>query len=151
MARCLFCEIANGRIPSHQVWEDKDFMAFLDIFPNTEGMTVVIPKKHFPSYMFDLDDQEMGELVKAGKKVAKKIEQGLLVKRVALVMEGMGVNHVHLKLYPLWGLEKKYTENWSKEVVYYKEYLGYISTQLGPEKSEDELKRIAKKIRNAKN
>ena len=43
----------------------------------------------------------------AAKKVAKILERGLSVKRVAMVMEGMGINHAHIKLYPLHGLKEK--------------------------------------------
>ena len=51
---CIFCKIVNGEVPCHKVWEDEKHLAFLTIFPNTEGVTVVIPKKHYPSYVFDL-------------------------------------------------------------------------------------------------
>jgi len=46
------------------------------------------------------------------------LEIGLGVKRVALVMEGMGINHAHLKLYPLYGLEEKFKAMESKDRVF---------------------------------
>ncbi|EKE18545.1 MAG: hypothetical protein ACD_9C00301G0007, partial [uncultured bacterium] len=52
--KCVFCEIVSGNMPCHKVWEDENFLAFLSIFPNTEGVTVIIPKKHYSSYVFDL-------------------------------------------------------------------------------------------------
>ncbi|MCD6444824.1 hypothetical protein J7L70_07495 [Candidatus Bathyarchaeota archaeon] len=67
----------------------------------------------------------------AAKKVAKILERGLSVKRVAMVMEGMGINHAHIKLYPLHGLKEKFEETWAKERVFFEKYEGYISTQLG--------------------
>lgn len=51
---CIFCQIVEGKAPCHKVWEDEHHLAFLSIFPNTDGFTVVIPKKHYPSYAFDL-------------------------------------------------------------------------------------------------
>ena len=45
---CIFCQIVEGKAPCHKVWEDEHHLAFLSIFPNTDGFTVVIPKKHYP-------------------------------------------------------------------------------------------------------
>jgi len=144
---CIFCRIANGEIPSVKIWEDKDFVAILDKSPNVEGMTLVMPKKHFDSYVFDMKDSEYSKLMKAAKQVAMLLDKKLNVKRTALVMEGLGVNHAHIKLYPIYGLENKFEETWAKERKFFEKYEGYISTQLGPEKSIDELKKIADKLR----
>ncbi len=51
---CIFCEIVRGSAPSYKVWEDEKHISFPDIFPNTEGVTVVIPKQHYGSYAFDI-------------------------------------------------------------------------------------------------
>ena len=67
---CIFCKIVKGEIPCHKIWEDEKHLAFLSIFPNTDGFSVVIPKKHFSSYAFDLPDEVLSELVIASKKVA---------------------------------------------------------------------------------
>ena len=66
-----------------------------------------------------------------------------------MVAEGMGVNHVHIKLYPLYGIEKEFKEMWAKDKIFFDNYQGYISTQLGPQKSIDELKEIAQEIKKA--
>lgn len=147
MDNCIFCKIVKGEIPSEKIWEDKDFLAILDVFPNTKGMTLVLPKKHFDSYAFDMGDKAYSELMLASKKVAKLLEGGLGVKRVAMVMEGMGVNHVHIKLYPLNGIEEKFKEMWAKDKVFFDQYEGYISTQLGPQLSNEELKKVAEQIK----
>jgi diadenosine tetraphosphate (Ap4A) HIT family hydrolase len=149
-SNCVFCKIANGEIPSVKVLEDEKHLAILDINPNTEGMTLVMTKKHFDSDATDMPERDYTELMLAVKKIAKLLEKGLNVKRVAIVMEGMGVNHVHLKLYPLYGIGKKFKETWAKEKIFFDRYEGYISTQLGPQKSNEELERVAEKIRSAK-
>ena len=64
-------------------------------------MTLVITKKHFDSYAFDMPSEIYKEFMLACKEVSRILEKGLNVKRVAMVMEGMGVNHAHIKLYPL--------------------------------------------------
>ena len=145
---CIFCKIVNGEIPCVKIWEDEKFLAMLDIMPNTEGMTLVIPKKHFESYVIDLSDEDYCDLMIASKKVSKMLEKGLGVQRVALVMEGMGVDHAHIKLYPLHGLEEKFTEMWAPEKIYFDKYEGYISTQTGPKKEIEELQKVADKIKS---
>ena len=52
MKGCIFCKIVRGEAPCHKIWEDEKHLAFLSIFPNTEGFSVVITKKHYPSYAF---------------------------------------------------------------------------------------------------
>jgi histidine triad (HIT) family protein len=139
MKNCIFCQIiSNGNNPS-LFWEDDDFVAFLDKYPNTKGQSLVLPKKHYDSNILKLADPIFSELMLASKKVAKILEDNLHVKRVALVCEGMGVNHAHVKLYPLHGLESEFVEMSGPQQVYYEKYVGYLTTLLGPKASEDEL------------
>jgi len=51
---CIFCQMTRNEIPCHIIDSNDEFMAFLTIFPNTLGAAVVIPKKHYTSYAFDL-------------------------------------------------------------------------------------------------
>ena len=55
MDSCVFCEIRDGQSPAHIIWEDDNFMAFLDAHPFNSGHTLLIAKKHI-DYVFDLDD-----------------------------------------------------------------------------------------------
>ncbi len=61
-------------------------------------------------------------------------------------MEGMGVNHVHIKLYPLHGIDAKFKEMWAKDERYFDKYEGYLSTVLGPKANDKELAALAKKF-----
>ena len=63
MSDCIFCKIVKGEAPCHKIWEDKNHLAFLSIFPNTEGFSVVVTKKHYPSYVFDLPDNILEKLI----------------------------------------------------------------------------------------
>jgi len=148
MEGCVFCKIASGEIPSAKFWEDKEFVALLDINPNTNGMALVMPKKHFSSYAFDMADPDYSKLMLAAKKVALLLDKKLGVHRTALVMEGMGVDHAHVKLYPLHGLEAKFKETWADKKVFFDKYEGYISTQLGPKADPAELAALAEKLRS---
>jgi diadenosine tetraphosphate (Ap4A) HIT family hydrolase len=88
-------------------------------------------------------------LIAAAKIVAKKMEKGLGVKRIGMVLEGTGVAHVHVKLYPMHGKLGEVTDVWPKHQEFYPEYAGYISTVEGPRMRDDELNKIQKKIQEA--
>ncbi|HMS33305.1 MAG TPA: HIT domain-containing protein [Ignavibacteria bacterium] len=139
---CIFCKIVKGEIPSFKIYEDNDFIAILDLFPNTQGMALVLTKEHFDSYAAEMDDKIYSEFFLTAKKISKLMDEKLSVRRTALVMEGMGINHAHIKLYPLHGLDSGFKEILSEESVYFKEYQGYITTQPGPKASVEELTRL---------
>ncbi len=146
---CIFCDIVSGSSPSHKIWEDEEHVAFLSIFPNTLGTTVVIPKKHHPSYAFDLPDGVLTELVLAAKKVGKILDASFAdVGRTGMVLEGFGIDHVHVKLFPLHGTKM---ENWqplkSTLRTFYDTYPGYIASHDGERMSDEELALTAQKIR----
>jgi len=143
---CIFCKIVKGELDSARIWEDKHFLAILDIMPNTKGMTLVLTKEHYDSYAFDMSDRIYNKFMLSAKKVSKLLEKGLKVKRVAMVMEGMGINHAHVKLYPLHGLDDKFKEMWAKDKIFFEKYEGYISTQTGEKADINELKKLATEI-----
>ncbi|MFA5169374.1 MAG: HIT domain-containing protein [Candidatus Paceibacterota bacterium] len=148
MDNCIFCKIIKGGAELVKIWEDEDFIAILDINPNTKGVTLVIPKEHYDSYAFDMPEDVYSKLMIATRKVAKILEKGLRVQRIAMVMEGMGINHVHIKMYPINGIDEKFKEMWGEEKIFFDKYEGYISTQIGPQVNFDELRKIAEEIKN---
>ena len=150
MDACLFCKIVAGEIPCHSIYEDEHFLAFLDIYPNTKGMALIIPKRHYNSDAFDMPETAYIDLMLTSKKIAKLLEKKLDVKRVAMVMEGMGIDHIHIKLYPLHGLKDKFVETWANQKVFFKKYKGYITTLMGERANDNELAKLAKKIRENK-
>lgn len=146
----MFCKIVKGEIDSAKIWEDNEFLAILDTNPNTKGMTLVLTKQHYDSYAFDMPEEVYQRFMSASKKVAKILEKGLNITRIAMVMEGMGINHAHIKLYPLHGITEKFKEIWAKEKVFFDKYEGYISTKLGPKVDISELKKLAEELKNKK-
>ena len=146
MENCIFCKIAKEEIPCEKIWEDEKHLAFLDLNPNTEGMTLVITKDHFNSDINEMPEKEFSGLMLSVKRVAKMLEKGLNVKRVAIISEGLGVNHVHVKLFPIHGLADEFQITPIRERVFFDKYSGYISTQLGPEASAEKRKSVAEKI-----
>ena len=96
----LFSKIISGEIPSYKVAENEEFFAFLDIFPLTEGHTLVVPKKEV-DYIFNLDAQTYLGLMEFSKKVAKAIEDAVPCKRIALSVIGLEIPHAHVHLIPI--------------------------------------------------
>jgi len=147
---CIFCKIVKNKLPSHKIWEDKNFLAFLSIYPNTKGFTVVIPKKHYSSYAFDLPDNVLQDLVLATKKVAKLLDRKLEdVARTGMIFEGFGVDHIHAKLFPMHGTAqlKQWQEIKSNVDKYFEKYEGYISSHDYKRADDKGLAELAKKIR----
>lgn len=147
---CIFCQIVEGKAPAHKIWEDENHIAFLSIFPNTEGFTVLASKKHLPSYFAENEDGVLTDFILAAKKVAKLIDSGFEdVGRTGLMFEGFGVDHLHAKFFPMHGTK---AENWeahnSDVEKVFKTYEGYISSHNGPRATDEELERIASKIRD---
>jgi histidine triad (HIT) family protein len=84
------------------VWEDKAHVAVLDINPCNDGHVLLIPRKH-SEYIFDLPDQEYQSIWSASKKLAGPLTRAMGAKRTGIVVEGFGVNHLHIHLIPVHG------------------------------------------------
>jgi len=150
---CIFCKIVSGEAPSYKLLEDDEFLAFLSIYPNTEGVTVVIPKKHYTSYFVDQDDELISRMMKFNKKVAKLLDEKFEdVGRTAIVFEGFGVDHLHSKLFPLHGTNQ---DSWqpikSKSEVFHEKYPGYVTTNDCNSKTKEDLEKTYKKLIGEKN
>ena len=96
----IFSKIISGEIPSFKIHEDDNFLAFLDINPNTIGHTLCIPKKEIDQ-IFDLDDETLSELIIFSKKVANAIKKAVVCERVGMSVIGLEVPHVHVHLIPI--------------------------------------------------
>ncbi len=146
---CIFCSIAAGEAPAHKIWESDTHLAFLSIFPNTEGFSVVITKEHHPSYLFDLENEVVDGLMHAAKEVAKLLDAKFDdVGRTGLMFEGFGVDHVHAKLFPMHGTKESTWSHRSEERrKYFEKYEGYISSHDYERADDEKLAELAKKLR----
>lgn len=149
MDNCIFCKIVAGEIPCHKVWEDEKHLAFLTIFPNTPGFTVVITKDHNPSYAFENSDEVLAGLTLAAKAVAKKIDAAFDdVGRTGMIFEGFGVDHLHAKLFPMHGTKSdEWKQRKSSVDKFFEHYEGYLSSHDYKRGDDAELAAIAAKIR----
>ncbi|MGK0411936.1 MAG: histidine triad (HIT) family protein [Polaribacter sp.] len=95
----IFTKIITGEIPSYKVAEDDDFIAFLDINPNTKGHTLVVPKKE-ENKIFDLSTEAYSSLMDFSYRVAKALEKVVPCQRIGMSVIGLEVPHVHVHLVP---------------------------------------------------
>lgn len=101
---CVFCSIAKGEIPSSKVYEDENYLAFLDLSQATLGHTLVIPKKHYDN-LSSCDPEVAAGLIKTVQKVEKQITKALNIKEFNVLTNegptaGQSVNHLHFHILP---------------------------------------------------
>ena len=96
----IFSRIIQGEIPCYKIAENDKFFAFLDINPLSKGHTLVVPK-HETDYIFNIDDDELGQMMVFAKHVATAIEKAIPCKRIAVAVIGLEVPHAHIHLVPI--------------------------------------------------
>lgn len=98
MIDCVFCKIVKGEIPCHKIYEDDNFLAFLDINPVSFGHTLLIPKNHF-RWVYDVSN--FGEYWKVAQKIALAIQESSLnPKYISFLTMGDDVAHAHIHIIP---------------------------------------------------
>ena len=148
---CIFCSIVRKTSPAHILWEDEQHMAFLSIFPNTPGFSVVIPKQHYGSYAFAQSDAVLSALIVATKKTALLIDRAFPdVARTGMILEGYGVDHLHAKLFPMHGTgqDSDFKPISSRVDKFFDRYEGYISSHDFVRADDAELAELAAHIRS---
>lgn len=126
----IFSKIVAGEIPCHKVLENDRFLAFLDIMPLQKGHVLVIPKKE-TDYIFDIEDDQLGDMMVFAKTVAKKIKAVFPCNRVGVAVVGLEVPHAHIHLIPINHISD----------------MNFANKKL--ELSNDELAQIAAKLQSA--
>ena len=100
----IFARILRGELPAIKVYEDDQVLAFMDIMPQADGHTLVIPKSPAVT-LLDLDPEVAAYTIQIVQKIAKAIEKGLGVEGIVLMQlsgaaAGQTVPHVHFHLVP---------------------------------------------------
>ena len=111
---CLFCKIVRGEIPSYKVYEDENFLAFLDINSQSPGHTQVIPKDH---YRWVWNVPNVGEYFEVARKVALALEKAFNTDFILSKIIGDEVPHAHIWVFPdpsVQGNKKDFEENAKK-------------------------------------
>lgn len=94
---CIFCKIVAGDIPAIKVYEDENFLAFLDIHPQTPGHVQVIPKIHY-TWVWDVPN--VGEYFELVKKIAKAQQKAFGTEWILSKIIGDEVPHAHIWVFP---------------------------------------------------
>lgn len=126
MEDSVFTKIIKRELPGEIVYEDEVVIGLLNLFPNTEGEMMVIPKQQV-AYFADLDDKTYVHLMSVVKQMAKALDVTFNTLRTCVVIEGFDVPHVHVRLYPV--------------------QTGHLVLKAGPQATADELKLVGDKIR----
>ena len=100
---CIFCKIINGDIPCLKIYENDYVLAFLDINPDSDGHTLIVPKKHFTD-LDDIDLKTLEEINKAAKSIKKELEKKLGCIGTSMLQNNGSVQeikhyHLHIKPY----------------------------------------------------
>lgn len=95
--KCIFCAIVGNQIPSFKVYDDENFIAFLDIRPLNKGHALVIPKKH---YRWTYDVEAFGPYWEVAKKISLAAVNSLGAKFVQFLTAGLEVPHAHIHVVP---------------------------------------------------
>lgn len=96
MRDCIFCKIIAGELPSYKIYEDDNYLAFLDLYPLTEGHTMVIPKEH---YEWVWDSSDLGGYFEVVGKVARHFRE-VTGEGVRSNIYGWEVPHAHIHIKP---------------------------------------------------
>lgn len=104
MSECLFCQIVDGEVPSHTVYEDETVKAFLDVNPLTRGHTLIIPKTH-AERVNDLAAADAGAIGRAIARVAPAVETAVDAPASTIAYNngreaGQEIDHVHAHVVP---------------------------------------------------
>ena len=100
MEECIFCKIINGEIPSFKIHEDNEIVAFLDVMPRSEGMCIVVPKKHYSHFNEDMDTSS--KVFDMALMVGEKIRASLNPLAVFFSSMEAQVPHFHARVYPVY-------------------------------------------------
>ena len=100
----IFAKILRGEIPAIKVYEDDRVLAFMDIMPQADGHTLVIPKAQAET-LLDLPAEDAAYTIQIVQKVARAIEtalnaQGIVLMQLSGEAAGQTVPHVHFHLIP---------------------------------------------------
>ena len=99
---CTFCKIINEDIPSYTIYEDDKVKAFLDIEPDVNGHTLIVPKKHYMD-ITDLDNETLSHIFDVARYLKSLMETKLQITGLTLVQNNgdvQEVKHFHLHLKP---------------------------------------------------
>ena len=102
----IFARIIRGELPAAKVFEDEQAVAFLDLFPQARGHTLVLPKTPARN-LLDIEDGALRELIVRVQRVARAVREvvkpdGLTLSQFSGAAGGQSVFHLHFHIIPRW-------------------------------------------------
>lgn len=103
----IFAKILRGDMPSVKVWEDDDVLAFMDVFPQSEGHVLVISKTSTARNILEIEPEALAKLTAAVQRTARAVEKALKPEGLSLMQfngdaGGQTVFHLHFHIVPRW-------------------------------------------------
>lgn len=103
----IFAKILRGEIPSVKVWEDDDVLAFMDVFPQSEGHVLVVSKTSTARNLLEIEPDALAKLTAAVQRTARAVEKALKPEGFSLMQfngeaGGQTVFHLHFHIIPRW-------------------------------------------------
>ncbi len=103
----IFAKILSGGIPSVKVWEDEDVLAFMDVFPQSEGHVLVISKTSQARNLLEVEPEVLAKLIAATQRTAKAVTRALEPEGFSIMQfngeaGGQTVYHLHFHIIPRW-------------------------------------------------
>lgn len=131
---CIFCEIVQGKKDGHFIYEDENYVAFLDIYPIDTGHSLVMPREHFEK-ITDMTAEKVGELFSKIPKIAKAVIEATNADAFSVAQNNgraakQIVPHVHIHIIPRYE---------SRETIWTRREIA----------KESELKILAERIRKS--
>jgi diadenosine tetraphosphate (Ap4A) HIT family hydrolase len=100
----VFSRIMSGELPGRFVWQDPEVAAFLSIAPLRPGHTLVVPRREVDQWT-SADGELLGRCTAVAQRVGRAIQRAWDAPRVGLVVAGFEVAHLHLHVFPSWGMD----------------------------------------------
>ena len=101
MNGCIFCKMFTGEVDFRKVYDGKEVLGVLDIQPRfARWQCLVIPRRHVAQF-YELEDEEIAQLFKGVKAVAKKLKKAVDTPLVSIFARGMSIPiHAHIVVFP---------------------------------------------------
>jgi histidine triad (HIT) family protein len=101
---CIFCKVVRGEAPAYKVYEDERVLVFMDLFPVTDGHTLIVTKEHFEN-LFEAAEESLQAVIATSRRIARAIQaalepDGLMVFQLNGRAAGQSVFHYHMHLMP---------------------------------------------------
>ncbi|MBN9479256.1 MAG: HIT family protein [Bordetella sp.] len=103
----IFAKILRGDMPSVKVWEDDDVLAFMDVFPQSEGHVLIVSKTSTARNILEIEPEVLAKLAVAVQRTARAVEKALKPEGLSLMQfngdaGGQTVFHLHFHIVPRW-------------------------------------------------